>query len=181
MSITSLTCHYSQTFVFPLCRHFHAEQTFLQIPSSPEIRAWHWGKAGPTLTATSHLHKFLASLWQKCLIPYQTCTIFVPVHKYQVLLVQPNLGRPTKCSWLSPLSLPSCFAFISPLMFATHQPEPNQGHPQHLAQTRSWNQFRACHELRRDVRADFHWQGKYMNIMFQLKLLLDTYSCVSPG
>lgn len=32
MSITSLTCHHSQSLPSPLCSHFPAEQTSLQIP-----------------------------------------------------------------------------------------------------------------------------------------------------
>lgn len=144
MSISPLACHYSQSLLFALCSPFHAEQTFLQIPSSPEIGAQQRGKAGPTLTATSHLHKLPCGRGSAP-FPIKPALFMVSVHRYRVLLVQPNLGRPTKRSWLSPpehaqllcLYLPSDVCY--PLTWARPQ-----GHAQHLAQTRSWNQFRAC-------------------------------------
>lgn len=110
MSITSLTCHNSQSLPFPLCSHFHAEQTFLQIPSSPET--------GP------NTHSCIStSSWLPCgrrsPIPHQSCT-GLSLPRYQVLLVQPSLtdhgvlvAVPLECA---PLQLPGLYP---PLRFAT--------------------------------------------------------------
>lgn len=124
-----------------LCADIPAEQTSLQISPSPETGT----DTGVRLSQHSQLHLTSTSSWLPCGrrgAPFPSfLQWFCPCHSYQV---QPNLSRPTKCSWLSPprsaqifgLSLP--FNVCYPLTWASPW-----GHSQHLAHTRSWNQFKA--------------------------------------
>lgn len=126
MSITSLTCHIVRAFPFPCAAISLQNRPSCRYPSP--LKSEH--DTGVRLGQHSQLHLISTSSWHPCgrtSTPFPTKpALFLP------------LSTSTRCSWCSQtwadppsapgchlLSLPSCFAFISPLMFATHQPEPD--------------------------------------------------------
>lgn len=179
MSITSLTCHHSQSLLSPFCRYPCRTDLPADIPLSWN-RNRHWGKAEPTLTAASHLHKLLASLWQeRCPIPTIPAVVLSlsqlsgaakPQQTHKMLVAVTS----QECPDIWPFSPLWCLlpANLSQPMGTFPAPGPHK----ELEPVQG-----SSHELRRDARVDSHQQGEYMNIMFQLNCRQNTYSHVSPG